>query len=34
MSEPGIVSVGANHLLPAPAALGMVIIFEVVTDTS
>jgi hypothetical protein len=33
-SEPGIVSVGADHLLPAPAALGMVIIFEVVTDPS
>jgi hypothetical protein len=33
-SEPGIVSVGAAHLLPAPVALGMVIIFAVVTDPS
>jgi hypothetical protein len=33
-SDPGIVSVGAEHLFPAPVALSMIIIFAVVTDPS
>ncbi|MGH8168528.1 MAG: hypothetical protein ACREQ1_14905 [Woeseiaceae bacterium] len=32
--DPGIISAGTNHLLPAPAALGMIIIFTVITDSS
>jgi len=33
-SDPGIVSIGADHLFPAPVALSMMIIFTVVTDPS
>jgi hypothetical protein len=33
-SDPGIVSIGADHVFPAPVALSMMIIFTVVTDVS
>jgi hypothetical protein len=33
-SDPGIVSVGGDHLFPAPVALCMMIIFAVLTDSS
>jgi hypothetical protein len=33
-SDQGIVSVGADHLFPAPVALSMMIIFAVLTDSS
>lgn len=33
-SERGIVSAGGSHALPAPVALGMLMLFEELTDTS
>lgn len=33
-SDRGIVSMGSKHLLPAPVALGMLILFNELTDTS
>lgn len=33
-SDRGILSAGAEHVLPAPVALGMLLIFKELTDTS
>ena len=33
-TDPGIVSIGGQHFLPAPTALGMMILFRTLTDPS
>jgi hypothetical protein len=33
-SDPGVVSIGTEHLFPAPVALGMLVVFHAITNPS